>query len=73
MQKGFTLIEVMIVVAVGLIAVRLGFMLLSGDTSYSFATGWTEERCISGFKFIKGSHGSPVQILDAQGHAIACK
>ena len=73
MQKGFTLIEIMIVLVILGIIFRVGFMFSSGDTSYSFATGWTEERCMGGFKFIKGTHGSPVQIMDAQGHGVPCK
>ena len=73
MQKGFTLIELMIVIAILAIVGRVGIMVASGDTSFSFATGWTEERCIGGFKFIKGTHGSPVQIMNAEGKGIPCK
>jgi|APFre7841882793_1041355.scaffolds.fasta_scaffold113555_2 prepilin-type N-terminal cleavage/methylation domain-containing protein len=73
MQKGFTLIEIMIVVVVLGILLRLGFLVGSGDTSWTWATGWTEERCMGGFKFIKGTRGSPVQVMDAQGHGVPCK
>jgi hypothetical protein len=74
-QKGYiTLIEIMIIIAILLIVCRVGFMAFSGEsTSFSFSTGWTEERCLGGFKFVKGTHGSPVQVLDAQGHGIPCK
>jgi len=71
-QKGFTLIEFMIVVGILAIVGRVGFLAASGETSWSFATGWTEERCMGGYKFIKGTHGSPVQIMDAQGHGVPC-
>jgi hypothetical protein len=34
--------------------------------------GYSEVRCIEGYKFILGYRGSPTQIIDSQGHGIVC-
>lgn len=76
-RNGFTLIELMIVVAVAAIFLAIILPIFGagqGETaSWSYLTGWTEERCMGGYKFVKGQRGSPTQVLDAQGHGIPCK
>lgn len=36
------------------------------------ALGYSEIKCIEGYKFILGYRGSPTQIMDSQGHGIPC-
>jgi len=74
MQKGFTLIEVMIVVAI--LAILAAFVapiaFSNSSTRWSWYGGWTEETCIGGFKFVQSRH-VVTQILDTQGHGVTCK
>jgi len=74
MKKGFTLIEVMIVVAIlailGAIVAPIAFS--NGNIKWSVSGGWTEEKCVGGFKFVQ-ARNTVTQILDAQGHSISCK
>lgn len=76
-QKGFTLIELMVVVVIGLIALTMianavGFA--SGNSSISFGVnGMTESRCIDGYKFIVSQDGNARQILDEFGKGARCE
>ena len=79
MKNGFTLIELLVLIAIFGIVMAVTIPAIMGVSSNTESTltfgvtGYTEERCISGFKFVTGSRGAPAQILDAQGHGIPCK
>ncbi len=75
-QKGVTLIELMVVIVIGLIALTMianvaGFA--SSGSSVSFGiNGATESRCIEGYKFIVDQNGNARQILDEFGKGAKC-
>jgi len=74
-QKGFTLIEVMVVIAMIMI-ISVGIMnavgALNGNSNISVGiNGVTESRCIEGYKFII-SQDSTRQILDEFGKGVRC-
>ncbi len=76
-QRGFTLIELMTVIVIGLIALTVivnavGFVSSNGSISFG-VNGMTESRCIEGYKFIIGEHGQPRQILDELGKGVRCE
>ncbi len=76
-QRGFTLIELMVFVTIGIIVLMMiaGFVGgTSGNSSISYGiNGMTESRCIEGYKFIIGTEGNPRQILDEFGKGVRCE
>ncbi len=76
-QRGFTLIEMMVAVVIGLtvllmIAGAVGGVSSGNNISWGI-NGMTESRCIEGYKFVIGEHGQPRQILDEVGKGVRCE
>jgi prepilin-type N-terminal cleavage/methylation domain-containing protein len=78
-NKGFTLIEVMIVVAIIGIVSLFAFNITSGTNDVGFGTlrvtptGMVSEQCLSGYKFIIDSGGNARQVLDEFGKGVRCQ
>lgn len=76
MKNGFTLIELMIVIAIVGIVSALALPMIFGHSSLSSVsfgvTGMVEERCIGGYKFVIGQEGRPAQILNEFGKGVSC-
>jgi prepilin-type N-terminal cleavage/methylation domain-containing protein len=75
-QRGFTLIELMIVIVMVMIAGMVVLGAINGTTpgnSLSFGVnGMTEMRCIDGYKFVIGEHGQARQVMDEFGKGVKC-
>jgi prepilin-type N-terminal cleavage/methylation domain-containing protein len=76
-QRGFTLIEMMVAVVIGLIVLMMIAGAISGTSSGNNISlginGMTESRCIEGYKFIIGQEGQARQILDEFGKGVRCE
>lgn len=76
-QKGLTLIELMIVIAIIGIVVAVAAPVIFGDSStrsHSYGiNGLAEIRCIEGMKFVVGRSGSVQQMLGPNGGGIPCQ
>lgn len=76
-QKGITLIELMIVIAILIIVstIIMGAIGASnGNSNISIGVnGLTESRCIEGYKFIIDQDGRTRQILDEFGKGVRCE
>ncbi len=75
-QRGFTLIEMMIVVVMlGIVATLIMGVVggATGNSNLSFGVnGMLESRCVEGYKFIVTQEGSR-QILDEFGKGVRCE
>lgn len=67
MKNGFTLIELMIVMAIIGILVAVAYPVATGKT---VREGFHETKCVAGYTFTNTRN--PVQILDNQGKGIPC-
>ena len=76
-QRGFTLIEMMIVIVMAMIVLSIvagAIGASNGNSNISYGiNGMTESRCIEGYKFIMGTEGNPRQILDEFGKGVRCE
>lgn len=77
-SKGFTLIEVMVVIVIVCIVGAMAIPMLFGINTNSNSTmsyginGITESRCIDGYKFIVGRHGFSQQVIGPNGGGVQC-
>lgn len=76
-NRGFTLVEVMIVLAILVILAAIALPAITGKLSSPSnvswgVTGMVEERCIGGYKFVIGQEGRPAQILNELGKGVPC-
>ena len=75
-SRGFTLIELMIIIAIVGIAITIALPVITGHNTTSNASigmnGVVEERCIGGYKFVVGHRGQPTQILNEMGKGVPC-
>jgi len=77
-QRGFTLIEIMVVIVVVAIVIMIAIPAIVGTSQGNSNISWgingmTESRCIEGYKFIVGQDGHTKQILDEFGKGVRCE
>lgn len=77
MKRGYTLVEIMVVVIIIGVFLSIIFtatMAAKSGRSTSFGiNGFTETRCIDGYKFVIGSDHQPRQIMDSFGKGVPCQ
>lgn len=74
-HKGFTLIELMIVIAIIGILVAIFFPVVAGDNSSNYTVGINgvvEMRCINGYQFTIDQTGGARQVIDSFGKGLEC-
>lgn len=77
-NRGFTLIELMIIIVIVMVVGIIGFNFYTGsqngfsNISAGF-NGMTESRCIDGYKFTIDRRGFTRQIMDSVGHGVQCE
>lgn len=77
--KGFTLLELIIIVAIASILITIAFAALTSknDKLEKSVTSWgvnglTEVRCIDNYKFVVSTDGSVRQVMSETGHGVSC-
>lgn len=77
MKNGYTLIEILILVIITAVIIVIFSILIrsamNGDTTTWGINGYTETRCIDGYKFVIGSDHQPRQIMDSFGKGVPCQ
>ena len=74
-SKGFTVVEILIVIAILGILIAMGVNAYNGRTSGNMSYGFNgviETRCISGYSFVVGRNGQLEQVLDNKGNGRPC-
>jgi prepilin-type N-terminal cleavage/methylation domain-containing protein len=73
MSRGFTLVELMIALAIGMILLSVVSGVVSGYRN-SEPTGQLGIRsfCVEGYKFLRTTENRVVQVLDSQGRGVRC-
>jgi len=72
--KGFTLIEIMIVLVILVVVGIVFFSMVGGVGNSNISYGWggfVETRCINGYQFTI-TNGHARQVYDQFGHGITC-
>ena len=74
-MKGFTAVEVLIVIAILGILIALGINAYNGKSSGTISYGFNgalETRCVGGHFFVIGPKGQLEQVLDSKGNGVPC-
>ena len=75
-QRGITLIEIMVLIAIAMIVIMIFSTGISGISATKGVTygvnGLMETRCVEGYKVLVGQTGHPIQMLDKNGNGITC-
>lgn len=73
MQKGYTVIELLIVCIVLGIVFTISFGIIAGGNLSVGVNGIVESRCINGVQFVVTANGNTRQVFDQFGKALECR